>query len=77
MGGGAVGNFQAVHQCIARPSTYPKFTTTQANLLIIADDLNLSLHDTLFQVEKTLPVPTGDRYPPANLNSCVLFWFSG
>ena len=54
MGGGAVGNFQAVHQCIARPNTYPKFTTTQANLLIIADDLNLSLHDTLFQVEGAL-----------------------
>jgi len=54
MGGGAVGNFQAVHQCIARQNTYPKFTTTQANLLIIADDLNLSLHDTLFQVEGAL-----------------------
>ena len=54
MGGGAVGNFQAVHQCIARPNTYPKFTTTQANLLIIADDLNLSLHDMLFQVEGAL-----------------------
>ncbi len=54
VGGGAVGNFQAVHQCIARPNSYPKFTTTQANLLIIADDLNLSLHDTLFQVEGSL-----------------------
>jgi hypothetical protein len=54
MGGGAVGNFQAVHQCIARRNTYPKFTATQANLLIIADDLNVSLHDTLFQVEGAL-----------------------
>jgi len=50
MGGGAVGNFQAVHHCIARPNTYPKFTSTQANLLIIADDLNLSLHHTLFRL---------------------------
>ena len=33
---------------------YPKFTATQANPLIIADDLNLSLHDTLFQVEGAL-----------------------
>ena len=54
MGGGAVGNFHAVHHCIARPNTYPKFTSTQANLLIIADDLNLSLHHTLFQVEGAL-----------------------
>lgn len=51
LGGGAVGNFQAVHRCISSPKTYPKFTADQSNLLIISDDLNLSLHDTLFQVE--------------------------
>ena len=54
LGGGAVGNFRAVHRCISRPNCYPKFTNNQPNLLIIADDLNLSLHDTLSQVEGAL-----------------------
>lgn len=54
IGGGAVGNFQAVHRCISSPKTYPKFTNNQSNLLIISDDLNLSLHDSLFQVEGAL-----------------------
>lgn len=49
-----MGNFQAVHRCISSPKTYPKFTADQSNLLIISDDLNLSLHDTLFQVEGAL-----------------------
>ena len=59
MGGGAVGNFMAVHQCITRPNCYPKFTNNQPNLLIIADDLNLPLHDTLFQAEGAL---YGDKW---------------
>jgi hypothetical protein len=55
--GGAVGNYQPVHRCMASPKTYPKFTDNQANLLIISDDLKLSLHDTLFQVEGALYGP--------------------
>ena len=53
-GGGAVGNFMPVHRCIASPKTYPKFAESQANLLIIADDLMLPLHESLFQVEGAL-----------------------
>lgn len=52
--GGAVGNWQAVHECIASEKTYPKFLPTQPNLLIMADDLNVSLHDSLFQVRDAL-----------------------
>ena len=52
--GGAVGNHQPVHRCMASPKTYPKFTDSQAGLLIISDDLRVSLHDTLFQVEGAL-----------------------
>jgi hypothetical protein len=48
--GGAVGNWQAVHACISAPNCYPKFTSCQPNLLIMADDLNVSLHDSVFQV---------------------------
>jgi hypothetical protein len=52
--GGAVGNWKAVHRCISSDKTYPKFLPTQPNLLIIADDLRVSLHDTLFQVKAAL-----------------------
>lgn len=52
--GGAVGNWQAVHACISSPNCYPKFTATQPNLLIMADDLNVSLHDSIFQVHQAL-----------------------
>jgi len=52
--GGAVGNWQAVHRCISSEKTYPKFLPTLPNLLIISDDLNVSLHDSLFQVEAAL-----------------------
>ena len=55
--GGAVGNYQSVHRCMSSPKTYPKFTDSQANLLIISDDLKVSLHDTLFQVEGALYGP--------------------
>jgi hypothetical protein len=51
---GAVGNWKAVHECIASDKTYPKFLSTQPNLLIIADDLHVSLHDTLIQVQAAL-----------------------
>ena len=54
LGAGAIGNWQAVHRCIALPKTYPKFTSNQSNLLIISDDLNVPLRDTLFQVEAAL-----------------------
>lgn len=53
-GGGPVGNWKAVHRCISSPKTYPKFSSGQANLLIISDDLRLPLHDSLFQVEGAL-----------------------
>ncbi len=52
--GGAVGNWQAVHACISSDNCYPKFLPTMPNLLIMADDLNVSLHDTLFQVREAL-----------------------
>jgi hypothetical protein len=52
--GGAIGNWQAVHRCIASPKTYPKFTQNQSNLLIMSDDLHVPLHDTLFQVDAAL-----------------------
>ena len=54
---GAVGNWQAVHRCLSSPKTYPKFTENQSNLLIISDDLKLSLFDSLFQVEGALYAP--------------------
>jgi hypothetical protein len=56
-GGGAIGNWQAVHRCISSPKTYPKFTADQSNMLIIADDLKVPLHDTLFQVGQALYGP--------------------
>jgi hypothetical protein len=52
--GGAIGNWKAVHECISSGKTYPKFLPTQPNLLIIADDLQVSLHDTLSQVKAAL-----------------------
>jgi hypothetical protein len=52
--GGAVGNWQAVHACISSENAYPKFLPTQPNLSIMADDLNVSLHDSLFQVQQAL-----------------------
>jgi hypothetical protein len=55
--GRAVGNWEVVHRCISSPKTYPKFTNNQSNLLIIADDLKLSLHESLFQVEGALYAP--------------------
>jgi hypothetical protein len=54
LNGGAVGNWRAVHRCISSPKTYPKFTDNQSNLLIISDDLFLTLFDSLFQVEGAL-----------------------
>ena len=52
--GGAVGNWQAVHRCISSEKTYPKFLPTQPNLLIMSNDLNVSLNDSLFHVEAAL-----------------------
>jgi len=52
--GGAIGNWKAVHDCISSDNCYPKFLPTQPNLLVIADDLNVSLHDTLLQVREAL-----------------------
>jgi hypothetical protein len=55
--GRAVGNWEVVHRCISSSKTYPKFTDNQSNLLIISDDLKLSLFDSLFQVEGALYAP--------------------
>jgi hypothetical protein len=52
--GGAFGNWQPVQRCIASENTYPKFAPTQPNLLIIADDLKVSLHDSLNHVDIAL-----------------------
>jgi hypothetical protein len=42
--GGGFANWRSVRRCIASPKTYPKFSQTQPNLLIIADDLFVNLH---------------------------------
>jgi len=52
--GGAFGNWQAVQKCIASDKTYPKFSANQSNLLVIADDLRVSLHNSLNHVEIAL-----------------------
>ena len=50
-GGGAFGNWQPLQKCIASAKTYPKFAPTQPNLLIVADDLMVSLPDSIWHVE--------------------------
>jgi hypothetical protein len=52
--GGAFGNWQPIQRCIASPKTYPKFTPTQPNLLVISDDLMVGLHDSPEHVEIAL-----------------------
>ncbi len=52
--GRAFGNWQPVQKCIASENTYPKFAPTQPNLLVIADDLHVNLHDSLDHVEIAL-----------------------
>lgn len=42
--GGAFANWQSARRCIASPKTYPKFSPTQPNLLVMADDLFVNLH---------------------------------
>ncbi len=50
----AVGNYKSLRRCIASEKTYPKFTPTQSNLLIVADDFKFGLSDSLSQVEVAL-----------------------
>jgi hypothetical protein len=52
--GGFFGNWQPLQKCIASEKTYPKFAPTQPNLLIVADDLRVSLHDSPDDVEIAL-----------------------
>lgn len=52
--GGAFGNWQPVQKCIASERTYPKFAPGCSNLLVICDDLMVSLHDSLDHVEVAL-----------------------
>src|SRR5580658_7026496 len=59
--GGAFGNWEPLQKCIASPRTYPKFAPTQPNLLIIADDLKISLQDSLAHVDIAL-YADHDRY---------------
>jgi len=59
--GGAFGNWEPLQKCIASPRTYPKFAPTQPNLLIIADDLKISLQDSLVHVDIAL-YADHDRY---------------
>jgi hypothetical protein len=47
--GGPLANWEPGQKCISR--AYPKFAPTQPNLLIIADDLKVPLHESLEQVE--------------------------
>jgi hypothetical protein len=48
----AVGNWEPLRRCIS--SAYPKFNPSQPNLLVVADDLKFSLHDSLSHVEIAL-----------------------
>ena len=52
--GGAFGNWEALHKCIASPKTYPKFPATQPTLLVVADDLKVSLTDSIWHIEIAL-----------------------
>jgi hypothetical protein len=52
--GGAFANWEGVRKCIASSKTYPKFSPTQPNLLVIADDFFVSLHDSEWQTEIAL-----------------------
>ena len=52
--GGAFGNWQPIRRCIASPRTYPKFAPTQPNLLVISDDLQVSLIDSPEHVDIAL-----------------------
>ena len=52
--GGAFGNWQPIRRCIASSKTYPKFAPTQPNLLVISDDLQVSLSDSPEHVEIAL-----------------------
>lgn len=49
--GGAFGNWQPLQKCIASEKTYPKFSPIQPNLLVVCDDLMVSLHDSIWHVE--------------------------
>ena len=59
--GGAFGNWQPLKRCIASSRTYPKFSPTQPNLLIVADDLKMPLQESLDHVEIAL-YADHDRY---------------
>ncbi len=52
--GGGFVNWQPLQRCIASPRTYPKFSPTQPNLLIVADDLKMPLSESLDHVEIAL-----------------------
>jgi hypothetical protein len=52
--GGAFANWEGIRKCIASPKTYPKFSLLQPNLLVIADDFFVSLHNTELQTEIAL-----------------------
>jgi hypothetical protein len=54
--GGAFGNWQPIQRCIESPKTYSKFTSMQPNLLVIADDLKVSLIDSPEHVDIALYV---------------------
>jgi hypothetical protein len=52
--GGAIGNWKAVHECIKAENCYPKFRNDSPNLLVMADDLRVSLTDSAFHVGAAL-----------------------
>ena len=52
--GGFFGNWQTLQKCISSEKTYPKFAPTQPNLLIVADDLRVSMLDCPDHVEIAL-----------------------
>lgn len=52
--GGAIGNWIPLQECIASERTYPKFDPAQSNLLVVADDLMVNLHDIPQHIEVAL-----------------------
>lgn len=52
--GGAFANWEKMRECIGSPKTYPKFASTQPNLLVIADNLFVSLLDAESQIDIAL-----------------------
>lgn len=52
--GRSFANWRGIRECIASPKTYPKFSTTQPNLLVIADDFFVGLNESETEIDIAL-----------------------